>query len=230
MGSKENHIVLGCRPWSREIFDAEISRYPGTWHYVSTPEELVLQEVAKINPRTLFFLHWSWKVPQEIVERFECVGFHPTDLPFGRGGTPIQNLILRGLKTTKLSAFRMTNEMDAGPIYLKEDFSLEGSAEAIFVRMSRLASQMIKRIIIEEPTPTVQKGKAVLFKRRNPEESKIPHLSSLEALYDFIRMLDARDYPKAFFHHEGFCYELRSAKLSPDKKEIETVVKIRRAD
>ena len=43
-----------------------------------------------------------------------------TDLPYGRGGSPLQNLILKGKKTTKITAFKMIDKIDAGPIYLKK--------------------------------------------------------------------------------------------------------------
>lgn len=42
-------------------------------------------------PSYIFFPHWSWKIPAEIYERFECVIFHMTDV-FGRGKSA-QNLI-----------------------------------------------------------------------------------------------------------------------------------------
>ena len=32
---------------------------------------------------------------QEIHENYKCIIFHMTDLPFGRGGSPLQNLISR---------------------------------------------------------------------------------------------------------------------------------------
>ena len=54
------------------------------------------------------------------------LGFIWTDLPYGRGGTPLQNLILRGHQNTKLSAFKLVDEMDAGPIYLKADLFFRG--------------------------------------------------------------------------------------------------------
>ena len=41
-----------------------------------------------------------------------------TDLPFGRGGSPLQNLIVRGYKETMLSAIKCVGEVDAGPIYI----------------------------------------------------------------------------------------------------------------
>lgn len=225
MASSEKYLIAGCRPWNRDIFDAVLSRYPGEWHFVATPEELTPESVAAADPRFLFFLHWSWKVSKDLIEKYECIGFHPTDLPFGRGGTPIQNLILRGIKTTKLSAFRMTDAMDTGPVYLKESLSLKGSAGEIYRRMNRLAAGMIREIVDEKPSPVPQQGEVVLFERRRPEQSEIPPLSSLEALYDFIRMTDAEEYPKAFLNHGGFRFEFGGARLS--EEGLAAVVKIR---
>ena len=39
-----------------------------------------------------------------------------TDLPYGRGGSPLQNLIVRGHKETKISAIKVVKELDAGPV------------------------------------------------------------------------------------------------------------------
>ena len=58
-----------------------------------------------------------------------------------------------------------------------------------------------------------QTGEPIIFKRRKPEESEIPSLGSLEELYDFIRMLDAEGYPRAFLKYKGFKYEFRRAAL-----------------
>ena len=43
-----------------------------------------------------------------------------TDLPYGRGGSPLQNLILDNKQKTMISAFKMTERMDEGPIYIKK--------------------------------------------------------------------------------------------------------------
>ena len=207
------YIVAGCRPWSRQVFDEVISRFPGSWRFAADPSDLTVDKVARSAPRYLFFLHWSWKVPREIVESYECVCFHMTDVPYGRGGTPLQNLIIRGHRSTKLTALRMVDELDAGPVYLKENLSLEGNAEEIYVRASHLAAGMIRRIIDQRPGPVPQEGEPVVFKRRKPIESRIPNLPGPQPLYDFIRMLDAEGYPHAFLDHEGFRYEFRQAAL-----------------
>ena len=51
-----------------------------------------------------------------------------------------------------------------------------------------------------------------MFKRRNPKQSQISRISSSSKLYDFIRMLDAEGYPKAFIENGAFRYEFSNAK------------------
>jgi methionyl-tRNA formyltransferase len=205
----KTYLILGCKPWNRRLFEDVLRPLPGEWHYMSSPSEFTRDAVLRLSPRYIFFLHWSWKVPDELVDRYECVCFHMTDVPYGRGGSPLQNLIVNGHRETKLTALRMSREFDAGPVYGKEPLSLEGGAEEIYLRAGRLSATMIQRIIRLEPKPMPQKGKAVNFKRRKPEQSELAGSSaaSLEQLHDFIRMLDAEGYPRAFFRTSGFRFE-----------------------
>jgi len=146
------------------------------------------------------------------------VVFHMTDLPFGRGGSPLQNLIIRGFKNTKISAIRVSDGMDTGNIYLKRPVSLKGSAEQIYARLSQIVfSDMIPHIIKNEPTPTPQTGKITLFKRRLPEESNLEPVKTISDAYDFIRMLDAPEYPKAFLQTKGLRFEFSKARLRKNK-------------
>lgn len=211
------YIVAGCKPWNRDIFRKHIEPLEGDWYYIEDREKLTLDKVRELSPRFIFFIHWSWKVPDEIVSDYECVCFHMTDVPYGRGGSPLQNLILRGHTRTKLTALRMTQEFDAGPVYMKEDLDLGGSAEEIYKRATMLSVKMIGQIILGKLTPVPQSGDPVIFKRRRPEESEIPELNDLEKLYDFIRMLDAEGYPPAFLEYKGFRFEFTRALLEQGK-------------
>lgn len=213
MSQPERYLVAATRPWNRRVFEERIATLPGEWRLIEEPAALTPEILEAWRPRYVFFLHWSWRVPAEIVRDFECVCFHMTDVPYGRGGSPLQNLIVRGARSTKLSALRMTEELDAGPVYLKEELSLEGNAEEIFIRASELAAGMIERIVRERPEPRPQEGETVVFRRRRPEESRIPELDSLGRLHDFIRMMDAEGYPHAFLEHGGFRYEFGRAAL-----------------
>jgi methionyl-tRNA formyltransferase len=211
--SGRTNIVAGSKPWNRKVFDEIITKYPGRWHFLGLPEELTLEAMRQLSPRYVFFLHWSWKVPQEIIDAYECICFHMTDVPYGRGGSPLQNLIARGQRRTKLAALRMTQDFDAGPVYLKEDLCLEGNAEEIYIRASYLSARMVRSIIAEHIEPLPQTGEVVVWKRRKPHESEVPAQISLCQLFDFIRMLDAQDYPKAFIEGKGFRFEFRRAAL-----------------
>ncbi|WP_280154590.1 hypothetical protein [Piscinibacter sp. XHJ-5] len=178
--------------------------------------ELSAQALSAIAPQYVFLPHWSWIIPAEVHERFECVVFHMTDLPFGRGGSPLQNLIVRGIETTQLSALRCTRELDAGPIYLKKPLSLNGAAEEIFLRAARLMKDMILEIVEQSIRPVDQQGEPVIFRRRRPEDGDLSGLARLEQVHDHIRMLDADGYPPAFLQVGDLRLEFRRSRLSHD--------------
>jgi methionyl-tRNA formyltransferase len=129
-----------------------------------------------------------------------------TDLPFGRGGSPLQNLIARGIYKTKVSALKCSKELDAGPIYLKKDLLLRGSAHEILEKCSKVIFSMIQEIIIQKPEPKEQTGEVTVFKRRTPAESNLESLEDMIKIYDYIRMLDAEGYPPAFLETSSFIF------------------------
>ena len=90
-----NYVIASSKDWFEE--HPKSNEYRNLNLFVITKKEnLSLEYLETINPRYIFFPHWSWKVSSEIYERFECVVFHTAPLPYGRGGSPIQNLILNG--------------------------------------------------------------------------------------------------------------------------------------
>jgi len=220
----QTYIVAGSKPWNHRVFLDVMSHYSGNWIFFSKKEQMTIESLSSLKPKYIFFLHWSWIVPDEIIEKYECVCFHMTDVPYGRGGSPLQNLIIRGHRQTKLTALRMAHELDAGPVYLKRDLSLEGNAEEIYIRATYLSADMIKEIIRAEPIAFPQTGDVVVFKRRNPEQSAVREIESLFQLHDFIRMLDAEGYPKAFIDFNGYRYEFSRANFYDGR--IEADVKI----
>lgn len=212
----KNYIIASNKLLHLHDFNSRNLPTLGNWFFAQNEKELI-SLVNNCNPRYIFFLHWSEKVPESIWSNFECVVFHMTDLPFGRGGTPLQNLILLGKKDTKLSAFKMNNQLDAGPIYKKLTLSLDGSAEKIYKRVTNLSWKIIEWIIFSEPTPTDQKGMVTNFTRRTPKDSVLLPQDSIEKVYDFIRMLDAPTYPRAFIKLGKFKIEFYDAQLNQDK-------------
>lgn len=211
----KRYIIATVKPWNVANAKKFIINNLG-WDglLLTNSKELTYQMVKKINPRYIFFPHWSWIIPEEIYKNYECVVFHMTDLPFGRGGSPLQNLINRGIYRTKISAIRVVKELDAGPIYFKKSLQLNGSAAQIFKEASRIIfKDMIPYIINNEPNPSPQKGHIVKFERRNPDMGNMANLNNIKKIYDYIRMLDAEGYPCAFIETKKLKIEFSNAKF-----------------
>lgn len=223
-----NYVVATIKDWQINQFNSTTPELTGNWSLISDKSQLTMDSLRLINPKYIFFPHWSWIVPDEILNEFTCVCFHMTDLPYGRGGSPLQNLIARGHNETKLTALKMTNELDAGPIYLKAPLSLQGSAQEIFERSAELIFEMIASIIKLEPVAIEQTGEVTLFDRRVPEQSKMPAKGELSELYDLIRMMDADSYPRAFIDYGDFTLQFRNAKLN--NEIIDAAVTISKRD
>lgn len=209
-------VLASSRPGYKRIVKGLSGETGERFIYFTSNEELTARVLNEVKPTYVFFPHWSYIIPEDIYTHFECVMFHMTDLPFGRGGSPLQNLIARGIYETQITAFRCEKGLDTGPIYCKRPLSLYGTAEEIYMRAADIIEDMIKWIIANQPEPVPQQGEGCYFPRRKAEESNIAELESLENLYDYIRMLDAEGYPRAFLETKHFRIEFERASLKPD--------------
>lgn len=211
---KPTYIFLTAKPWN-DIAFSELEKNPdANWVRMKSKDEFQLSKIASLRPDKIFIPHWSYIIPPEIFKEFECIVFHMTDLPYGRGGSPLQNLIVRGHKKTKISALKVEEDLDAGPIYFKKDLNLDGSAHEIFKRASGIIKEMIEEIIEDKIKPVPQNGDPVIFKRRVPAESNLKDVCSVTEAYDYIRMLDAAGYPHAFAETEFLRFEFNDAVIS----------------
>ena len=221
----KSYIVLSEKSWHQSTFLALAKRFPlNRWHLISNRLDFSLNTLQKIKPEKIFIPHWSYIIPKEIFDNYECIVFHMTDLPYGRGGSPLQNLIELGHTKTYISAIRVEEGIDTGPIYLKKKLGLQGTAKEIFLRAADVIEQIIDEILKKEIQPKQQTGKETLFKRRTPEQSSIMNLNSLEKVYNHIRMLDCEGYPAAFLETDYFKVEFTEAQIG--KLEVTANVRI----
>lgn len=216
-----DYVIATSRSWN-EVLARRLEESTGhNFHLITCKDSLTLEHLNSIKPRYVFFPHWSYLIGSEIYEAYECVIFHMTDLPYGRGGSPLQNLIIRGHKKTAMSALRCSDILDGGPIYKKQELSLEGSAAEIFIRAAGVIQSMIECIIEEEPHPKPQDEDPVFFERRRPDQSNLATapVRSLNEFFDFIRMLDADGYPRAFVDLHDHRIEFSHVELKEDRLE-----------
>jgi methionyl-tRNA formyltransferase len=193
----KSYVVAASKDWfskhkkSQEYKDLNIIE-------INSESDLNYSNLKKLQPEYIFFPHWNSIVDEVIYSNFKCVVFHTAPLPFGRGGSPIQNLILRGFRKSPLCAIEMTNVLDGGPIYCSEEVSLEGKISEIFFNLASSVEKLILKIVNENPKPIPQKGEIVEFKRLKAADNELDFSLAPKELFDRIRMVDGLDYPKAF--------------------------------
>lgn len=217
---KRKRIVIATiKSWNIENAESIKDKWP-EWDVtiIREKDDLKKDILEGLQPDFVFFPHWSWIIPREIYETYKCVVFHMTDLPYGRGGSPLQNLISRGIYQTKISAISVTKELDAGDIYCKEEIDIsEGNADEIFRRVSNIVfDKMMPYIVEADPVPAKQIGAVTVFQRRTPGMSRIPDGLTQRQIYDHIRMLDGEGYPSAYIETQGRKIVLRNAHMVDD--------------
>jgi methionyl-tRNA formyltransferase len=217
-------VVASSKLWDSSLKEKLSQKLGCDIALITQKDELNLAFLNEYKPDVIFFPHWSYILKPEIYNSFKCIMFHMTDLPYGRGGSPLQNLIVRGHKSTKISAFLCDGGLDTGPIYLKKDLDLAGTAQEIFERASKTILEMIEQIVKLKPAPVPQSGEVTEFKRRKPEDGDLKNLSNLEEVYNYIRMLDGEGYPRAFIETKDLKYEFSDARLVDGKVEAKVVI------
>ncbi len=207
-------FLLTSRVWNEWIAEDKELLEIADVRLITQKSAFSTEIISAERPVYVFVPHWSHIIPEELIRQTNVIIFHMTDLPYGRGGSPLQNLIIRGHSKTKISAIRCVSEIDAGPIYLKRELNLDGSAYEIFRRASVIIKDMIIEILRKDLEPVPQLGEIVQFKRRKPAESDLSCLNAneLSTVYDFIRMLDAPDYPRSFLKLGNLRIEFSAAR------------------
>ena len=213
-------LIVTSKKWNFKNYKILAKKCP-KFNFHLMKDELDTAKIHALKPKWIFFPHFSHYIPEEIYAYYPCVGFHEANLPYGRGGSPLQNHIVRGLYHIHINAIAVEKGIDSGKIYLKRKFDLsKGSAEKLYKKASFIVfNEMIPYILEHSPKPKAQKGEAVVFKRRTSAQSELTSLKepNLRQIYDFIRMLDAPSYPKAFICLDKFTLTLHKARLSKNK-------------
>jgi methionyl-tRNA formyltransferase len=163
-------------------------------------KEVSLKVIKKYNPDFILYYGWSKKVSKSIVEKYKCIMLHPSKLPKYAGGSPIQNQIIRNVKQSAVTLFRMNEKIDRGNIIFQKKMSLSGNLNNIFKRIisagTLLSLKLFKNNYKEKKIKVTK-----IFLRRKPHESEITlkeiKSKSARYLYNKIRMLQD-PYPNAY--------------------------------
>lgn len=218
------YIVASTLDWYQAVPKPSIYDSP-QFIRVASQDEFNSLDLETLSPEFIFFIHWNWIVPKNIFLKYRCIVFHTAPLPYGRGGSPIQNLILNKHVEAPVNAIEMVEELDGGAIYASKSISLSGTVEQIFSRVALVVVELIKIIISDCPIPQKQVGLPVYFKRLSRKDNVLSGNDDIRKIYDKIRMVDGLNYPKAFIDLGQNKIEFTDAKVVGDTVVAKAVFK-----
>ena len=196
-------LCVGYRKWALNIYNKVAKNFTdGDITIIASHVEYSDSFVNEYNPDFILFYGWSWMVSEDIISDYKCIMLHPAKLPKYRGGSPIQNQIIRGEVNSAVTLFMMNEKMDSGPIIFQEPMILSGSINDIFNRIEELGYQGTMQFL-SNPTKGVKQIEedATFFPRRTEEQGEITskelYEKSSEYIYNKIRMLQD-PYPNAY--------------------------------
>lgn len=196
-------LICSYREWANRIVNKLRNESTVEVEHLLEPE-LFEKKVTENQFDIIFFIGWSTIIPDKIVKNEMCVCMHPSPLPKYRGGSPIQHQILAGETSSAVTLFKMTKDIDAGPILWQKAFSLEGDLDEIFERIIEGTFEGITSLLNSYPAISYSdqiSSNATYFARRTPEMSEITldEIMSMSSkqLLDKVRCLQP-PYPTAY--------------------------------
>jgi methionyl-tRNA formyltransferase len=196
-------LCVGYRDWALNIYDRLSESFHDSEIYIiRSYGDYKASFIVEFNPDYILYYGWSWAVSREIVENYKCIMLHPSPLPKYRGGSPIQNQIINNEKKSAVTLFQMNKDLDSGPIFAQQAFSLEGELSEILNKVSTIGYELTLNLLLSDTAPMPQDEKdATVFSRLDSKKSEITleeiKNKSSEYLYNKIRMLQD-PYPKPF--------------------------------
>ena len=210
---------VGYRDWSLKIYKKLQNNTEHQFLMQLSKQDFSETKIEKFHPDFILFYGWSDIVPSSLIGKFKCLMLHPSSLPKYRGGSPIQNQIIRGEEHSAVSIFLMDDGIDTGPIAKQAYLSLAGSIEEIFERIEISGYKLTKEILTTGANFVKQNHEqATYFERRKPHESEVTmeelQSKSAEYLKNKIRMLQG-PYPKPYITAaDGFRLYIHEVSLS----------------
>lgn len=145
---------------------------------------------------------------------------HESNLPFGRGMSPLTWQILNSKKRIIFSLIEADKKIDNGKIYYKKTIKINKDSlfNEIKNKQLNINLNLIYRFIKfykknrTAPKTIKQRGKASYFKIRKPIDSKLNINKSIKSQFNLLRVCDDKNYP-AFFKIYGKKYIIKLTKL-----------------
>ncbi len=167
-----------------------------------------------------FYLGYEHLVGPEVLARHRNnLVVHESDLPKGRGWSPLTWQVLEGADVIPVTLFEAAQTVDSGVIYLQEWIKLDGDElVADLRRIQADATFRLCRSLVAHYPQSVNKtrpqtGEPTYYRRRRPSDGQLDPDQSLRDQFSLLRVSDNEHYP-AWFEWSGSRYTLHIDKIA----------------
>nr|VFJ52782.1 MAG: Formyl transferase [Candidatus Kentron sp. FM]VFJ57299.1 MAG: Formyl transferase [Candidatus Kentron sp. FM]VFK08929.1 MAG: Formyl transferase [Candidatus Kentron sp. FM] len=167
-----------------------------------------------------FYLGCGQIVPPAVLARFRNNPVvHASDLPQGKGWSPLTWQILEGKNRIPVTLFEAVKKIDSGVIYAQEWLEFEGHEllDELRAKLAYTTLSLCRQFITDYPGILArarrQEGEENFYPRRKPADSRLDPMRSLAEQFQLLRVVDNVNYP-AFFEWKGNRYTLAVRKDS----------------
>lgn len=163
-----------------------------------------------------FFLSYGRIVSAEIRQRSACnLVVHESELPKGRGWSPLTWQILEGRNDIAVTLFEAADAVDSGQIYAQTWLKFDGGELIDELRAAQAAAtqHLCRQFVAGYPQSarhkTPQTGEATYYRRRVPADSQLDPERPLSEQLNLLRVADDERYP-AWMDIAGHRFHLRA--------------------
>jgi len=166
----------------------------------------------------LIIVYWPWLVPKNLFDKFEnSINFHPAFLPYGRGWYPHVHAILKKIKWG-VTLHKIFPGIDNGDIWCQKKIKISKFDKSIDLynrarsEILKLFKKNFKKILEGKIKQKKQKGKILIFKKKDLLKYDKLFLNKRYKLIDLIKINNARTFKNKsfnFFINNGQKYEFK---------------------
>ena len=158
----------------------------------------------------VFILGYTRILPTQFLQKNQLnLVVHESDLPKGKGFSPIQWQLLEGKSEIKISLIEATSKVDSGDIFLQKQLKFNGTE--LYKEIREIQARGTFSIIYEflENYPNFKKQKQIgsesFYPRRKKDDGELDISKTIEENFNLMRISNNQSWP-SFFYYKGNKY------------------------
>lgn len=176
--------------------------------------ELVHDQQAATGGDICFLLSCTKIVKKNFLKRYgHNIVVHASDLPAGKGFTPLKWQILEGRNEIVLTMFEAVEAVDAGPYYQKETLRFDGT-ELLDELQAAMAEKIIAMCMSYALAPQdyparEQEGAETFYRRPTKEDDRLDIDRTIREQFNHFRVADNERFPLWFsYMGKKYCIKI----------------------